>query len=52
MHIILMIQDKDRLVQEFRTILDMDNYDHNEINEKLAEIIKDVRRLHPAGRDD
>ena len=52
MHIILMIQDKDRLVQEFRTILDMDNYDHNEINEKLAKIIKDVRKLHPAGRDD
>jgi len=51
-HIILMIQDKDRLVQEFRTILDIDNYDHNEINEKLAEIIKDVRKLHPAGRDD
>lgn len=47
-----MIQDKDRLVQEFRSILDMDNYDHNEINEKLAEIIKNIRRSHPAGRDD
>jgi len=47
-----MIQDKDRLVQEFRTILDMDNCDHNEINVKLAEIIKGVRKLHPTGRDD
>ncbi len=49
---ILTVQDKEKLIQEFRSILDMDNCDYNEINARLVEIIKNVRKSHPAGRDD
>jgi len=48
----LTVQDKEKLIQEFRSILDMDDCDHNEMNARLAEIIKNVRKSYPAGRDD
>ncbi len=48
-----MIQEnKEELIQEFREILEMDDHDHNEINNRLAEIIKNVRKSYAVGRDD
>ncbi len=48
-----MIQEnKEKLIQEFKEILEMDNSDHNEINNRLAEIIKDIRKSYAVGRDD
>lgn len=49
----LEINDKEKIIQDFRElILHMDVNTPNEINDKITDIIKRVRKLYIAGREE
>jgi uncharacterized membrane protein YgaE (UPF0421/DUF939 family) len=44
---------KEKLVQEFRDLMQyLENEDHDEINNRLVDIVRNVRKTYAVGRDD